>query len=397
MLIMSENFKKRFYFDNNATTAPSPYALHTIKKTLKYWGNPSSIHQNASQAKALLWEARETLSHFLNCHPLEIIFTSGASESNNQAITTWFQGLGLQALKTTQKSQRTELIISSVEHPSVFNQALFLEKQGFKVHKIPVSMDGFLDEDFLEDCLTEKTLLVSIMGANNETGVLFPLKKWIDKAHEKGALFHSDMVQLLGKQKLDLKSLDLDLASFSAHKFYSLQGCGLLFCKKGVPLKPFIHGGSQERGRRAGTENLTGITAFAELAKRGDFFLNKAQKIKSLRDSMEQRLLSSIKDIEVINSKAPRLDNTSCLFIKGVLGETLMMSLDLKGIAISVGSACSSGKTEANTTLMAMGLSFQEASNCVRISLGVENTKEEVDYLVKTLVSVVKRLRKLNF
>jgi len=390
---MNKFSKKSFYFDNNATKEPSPYALSAIKKALKNWGNPSSVHQNASQAKALIWEARENLSHFLNCHPLEIIFTSGASESNNHAVKTWFQDLS--PLQKTE-SKRKELIISSVEHPSVFNQALFLEKQGFKVYKVPVSKKGFLDEAFLEEHLTEKTLLVSIMAANNETGVLFPIKKWIDKAHEKGALFHSDMVQMLGKENIDLKSLDIDLASFSGHKFYSLQGCGLLFCKKGVPLKNLIHGGSQERNRRAGTENLSGITALGAVAKEGSKLLKKAKKIKSLRDAMEQQLLSSLKDIEVINKTAPRLNNSSCLLIKGVVGETLMMSLDLKGIAISVGSACSSGKIESNTALTGMGLSFQEAGNCIRISLGVENKKEEVDYLVKTLISSVKRLRKIK-
>lgn len=393
---MSEFSKKRIYFDNNATTAPSPYAISAVKKALKHWGNPSSAHQNAGQAKALIWEARESLSAFLNCQVLEIIFTSGASESNNQAIKALFQDLNPLQNNSHTHSNRTELIISSVEHPSVFNQGVFLEKQGFKVHKIPVSRQGCLDEEFLEKRLTEKTLLVSIMSANNETGVLFPIKKWIDKAHEKGALFHSDMVQMLGKQKIDLKSLDIDLASFSGHKFYSTQGCGLLFCKKFVPLNNLIHGGAQERKRRAGTENLTGITAFGAVAEKGGLFLKKAQKIKSLRDDMEKRLLSSLNDIEIINQEAPRLGNTSCLLIKGVLGETLMMSLDLKGIAISAGSACNSGKIESNTALTAMGLSFQEAGSCIRISLGIENTKEEIDYFVKALVSSVKRLRKLG-
>ena len=387
---MSDFSKKRFYFDNNATTAPSPYAISAVKKALKHWGNPSSVHQNASQAKALIWEARENLSTFLNCEPLEIIFTSGASESNNQAIKALFQDL------SSMDSNRTELILSSVEHPSVLNQGLFLEKQGFKVHKIPVSRKGFLDESFLEEHLTERTLLISIMGANNETGVLFPLKKWIQKAHQKGAFFHSDMVQMLGKEKIDLKNLDIDLASFSGHKFYSTQGCGLLFCKKGLPLNSLIHGGSQERNRRAGTENLTGITAFGSVAKNGKTLLKKAQKLKDLRDEMEKKVLSALKDIEIINREAPRLDNTSCLLIKGVVGETLMMSLDLKGFAISVGSACSSGKIESTSALTAMGLSFQDAGNCIRISLGVENTEEEVDYLVETLISTVKRLRHLD-
>ena len=384
---MSDVSKKRFYFDHNATTAPSPYAVSAIEKALKSWGNPSSVHQNASPAKDLLWSARESLSAFLNCHPLEIIFTSGASEANNQAIKALFLDKN--------HPERNELILSSIEHPSLMNQVPFLEKQGFKVHQIPVSRDGFLDESFLEKHLTEKTFLLSIIAASNETGVVFPLKKWIQKAHEKGALFHSDMVQILGKEKIDLKDMDIDLASFSGHKFYSVQGCGLLFCKKGVPLKSLIHGGSQERNRRAGTENLIGISALGAVAKKGELILEQAPKIQALRDDFEKRVLSALDDIEVINSKAPRLSNTSCLLIKGVVGETLMMSLDLKGIAISVGSACHSGKVSSNIALQAMGLSFQEASNCIRISMGIDNTQEELDYLLETLISTVKRLRKL--
>ena len=199
--------KNRVYLDHNATTKPRPSAIKGAEKALKHWGNPSSIHQNASKAKNLLWSARQNLSQFLNCHPLEIIFTSGASEANNQAIKSPFQNL--QKIK-----KRNELIISSVEHPSVLYTADFLSQQGFTVHKIPVSKQGFLDEDFFEKYLSEKTLLVSIMSANNETGVIFPIKKWVKKAQEKGALFHSDMVQLLGKKKIQFKRFRFGLGQF---------------------------------------------------------------------------------------------------------------------------------------------------------------------------------------
>ena len=382
--------KKRIYFDNNATTAPRISAIEGVKKALKSWGNPSSIHQNAGKAKALLWESRENLSSFLNCHPLEIIFTSGASESNNHAIKGLFQSL------EPHSDRRTELILSGVEHPSVSAVGKSLQKRGFKVHKAPVSREGFLNEVFLEKHLSEKTLLVSIMGASNEIGILFPIKKWIQKAHEKGALFHSDMVQMLGKEKIDLKKLDVDLASFSGHKFYSLQGCGLLYCKKGVPLDSFIQGGPQERNRRAGTENLTGITAFGAVAKEGEQILKAGQKLKLLRDDMEKKLLSALDDIEIIGFKAPRLNNSSYILILGVSGESLMMNLDLKGISISVGSACNSGKIETNPVLTSMGLTIEESLSCIRVSLGIENTQKEVDYFVKTLASSVQRLRSLD-
>ncbi|MCZ0931533.1 MAG: cysteine desulfurase family protein, partial [Oligoflexia bacterium] len=375
--------------DHNATTKPRPSAIEGVKKALKHWGNPSSIHQNASKAKSLLWEARQNLSHFLNCHPLEIIWTSGASESNNQAIKGLFQ-------KQKKTSQRNELIISAVEHPSILYTADFLSQQGFTVHKIPVSKQGFLDEDFFEKCLSKKTLLVSIMSANNETGVIFPIEKWVKKAQEKGALFHSDMVQILGKKRVSLKDLEIDLASFSAHKCYSLQGCGLLYCKKGVFLDSLIHGGPQERQRRAGTENLIGITAFGSVAKEGEFILKESQKLKSLRDNMEKYLLSSLEKVEIIGHKATRLDNTSCLFIADVPGETLLMNLDLKGISISVGSACGSGKMESSSVLTAMGWTQKSALSSIRVSLGIDTTKEQINYFQKTLVEAVNRLRKLE-
>ena len=381
--------KNRVYLDHNATTKARLSAIKGLKKALKHWGNPSSVHQNANKAKNLLWTARQNLSQFLNCHPLEIIFTSGASESNNQAIKSPFQNL-------RKTKQRNELIISSVEHPSVLYTADFLSQQGFKVHKIPVSKQGFLDEDFFEKCLSEKTLLVSIMSANNETGVIFPIEKWVKKVRSAGALFHSDMVQVLGKKKLNLKELDIDLASFSAHKCYSLQGCGILYCKKGLELNNLIHGGPQERQRRAGTENLTGITAFGEVAKEGDFIIKKNHQLKTLRDNMEKQLLSQLKKVEVIGGQAPRIDNTSCLCISNVPGETLLINLDLKGISISVGSACGSGKMESSSVLTAMGWTQKEALSSIRISLGIETTKEQINYFQKTLVESVNRLRNLE-
>ncbi|MCY4321143.1 MAG: cysteine desulfurase family protein [Bdellovibrionaceae bacterium] len=379
--------KNRIYLDHNATTEPRFSAKKAVKKALNYWGNPSSIHQDASKAKNLLWSARQNLSHFLNCHPLEIIFTSGASESNNYAIKGLFQ---------VQNKTRNELIISSVEHPSVLYTADFLSQKGFKVHKIPVSKQGFLDEAFFEKHLSEKTLLVSIMSANNETGVIFPIEKWVKKIHEKGALFHSDMVQFLGKRKVDLKKLEIDLASFSAHKCYSLQGCGILYCKKGIMLESLIHGGPQERQRRAGTENLTGIVAFGSVAKEGDIILKKTQKLKSLRDNMEKYILSHLKKVEIIGHKALRLDNTSCLCISGIHGETLLMNLDLKGISVSVGSACGSGKLKSSSVLTAMGFTQKEAFSSIRISLGIETTKEQIEYFQKALVESVNRLRNLE-
>jgi len=384
---MFNSLSNRIYLDHNATTPPRPSALKGAKKAMEFWGNPSSIHQNASKAKALLWEARQNLSYFLNCHPLEIIFTSGASESNNHAIKGVF---------TKIKDQRNELIISSVEHPSVLSVANFLSQQGVKVHKIPVSRQGVLDESFFNKCLGEKTLLVSIMAANNETGILFPMENLVEKTHKKGGLFHSDMTQRLGKIPVSLKELDVDLASFSAHKCYGLKGCGLLFCRKGVILENLIHGGPQERQRRAGTENIPGISAFGAIAEERDEILRASQKVTNLRDKMEDEILSSLSDVQVIGSQVQRLGNTSCLHISGIEGETLLINLDLEGISVSVGSACGSGKVEASSSLTAMGWTESEARSTVRVSLGLETTKKQLERFTKSLTSCVNRLRDLN-
>lgn len=378
--------KTRVYLDYNATTAPRSSAIKGAKKAIKCWGNPSSVHQNASSSKALLWSARQSVSRFLACHPMEIIFTSGASESNNHAIKGLFQ---------KPQTDRNELIISSVEHPSVMAVAELLIQQGVTVHKIPCSKQGFLDEDFFEKHLSEKTLLVSVMMANNVTGVIFSIQNLIQKAHKKGALFHSDMVQMLGKEQIDLMKLQVDLASFSAHKCYGLKGCGVLYCKKACSLDSLILGGPQERQRRAGTENLTGISALGSVLEEGDVILRENKKLKSLRDEMEQEICASIPNVQVIGSETKRLDNTSCLLIAGIEGETLLMNLDLKGISISVGSACGSGKIESNQVLTAMGWSEKEARSAVRVSLGLDTKKKHLIYFQKHLKEIVNRLRRL--
>ncbi len=376
----------RVYLDYNATTPPRPSALKGAKKAMECWGNPSSIHQSAAPAKALLWSARQNLGKFLNCHPLEIIFTSGASESNNHALKGLFAQIN---------GQRNELIISAAEHPSILSVADFLSRQGIKTHKIPVSRQGALDMEYFEKSLSEKTLLVSVMAANNETGILFPIKKLAKKAREKGAFFHSDMTQRLGKLPVDLKDLEADLASFSAHKCYSLKGCGILYCRKGGHLENLIHGGPQERQRRAGTENLPGIAGFGAVAEEKDEILKASHKLKALRDNMESEILSSLSGVQVIGSAVQRLNNTSCLQISGVEGETLLINLDLEGISVSVGSACGSGKTDPSSVLMAMGWTEEEARGSVRVSLGLETTKEQLEYFQKKLISSVNRLRSL--
>ena len=382
----------RIYLDYNSTTPLWPEAVNGAKKAFIEWGNPSSIHQTASGAKTLLWESRQYIAKLLFCHPLELVFTSGASESNNQA----FKGLCLKAAS----GKRNEVILSSVEHPSLLSVGDFIRKQGFKVHYVPVSKEGQLDEEYFEKHLSEKTLLVSVMLANNETGVIYPIKKLAEKAKQKGAFFHSDMVQGLGKIPVNLKDFGVDMASFSGHKFYSLKGCGLLYCKKDVPLESLIQGGAQERSRRAGTENLPGIAAFGSVAKtfleREEEMLEKNRHIEKLRDEMEEQLRNQISDLKVVAGQVQRLPNTSCLYIPGLQGETLLINLDLKGFSLSAGSACNSGKLSASSVLTAMGFSEAEARSCLRVSLGFDTSSEHIKAFVKALKQTVVKLRSLK-
>ena len=321
----------------------------------------------------------------MNCHPLEIIFTAGASEANNQALK------GLFPLK----EGRNEIILSAVEHPSVQAPALWLSRHGARVHTVPVSREGFLDEVFFEKVLSEKTCLVSIMRAHNETGVLFPIKRLAQKARLHGALFHSDLVQALGKEPLDMKSLGVDMASFSAHKVYGLKGCGALYCRKGLVLESLIHGGGQERGRRAGTENLPAIAAFGAALEGADEPVQKARELKPLRDRLEEAVLSALSGVRVVGLKAPRLPNTSCFLFSGVEGEVLLMNLDLKGFSVSAGSACHSGKITASPALLAMGWTAEEARASLRVSLGRGVKKRDIDLFSQTLTETVRRLRSL--
>ena len=370
--------------DNNSTTKPRSSALKELKMALKLWGNPSSVHKHGALAKSKLWASRLALSKFLGCEPLELIFSSGASESNNHILKSLMM-----------EDEKKELIISSVEHPSILEVARYLEKKGIKVLRIPVSKEGELDMEFFDKALSENTKLVSIIAANNETGIRYPLETLIEKTHKKGALFHSDMVQALGKFPFHLHRLGLDFASFSAHKFYAFKGAGLTYSKKGSPLSSLLHGGPQENGRRAGTENLLSIASFGAMAKEGEKILKEYEEIEKLRDDMEDKILNSLESVQVVGKKVKRISNTS-LMLLGVDSETLMIGLDLKGFSVSVGSACGSGKISMNSTLKAMGFSEKEARGSLRVSLDSRVKKKDLDKFVKALTESVKHLRSMK-
>lgn len=378
---------KTIYLDHNATAPVHAEVLEKLPVWAQSWGNPSSVHQASREPKAIIRDARKNLAEYFKVHPLELIFTAGGSESNNLAIKGVYFAL--------QKLGRTHFITSSVEHPSIMKAFEFLETLGATVDYIPVDKNANLDLKFYEEKLSEKTALVSVMLANNETGAIHPIEEMCKLAHSQGALFHTDAVQALGKIDVDLEKLGVDLASFSAHKFYSLRGTGILYQKRGTPLVSLIGGGGQERGRRAGTENTLSIASLGHMITKKDLIKTENERIRKLRDEMEARILGSISDVSIIQNPN-RVPNTSSLFIDGVDGETLLMNLDMHGICVSTGAACSSGSQEPSAVLRAMGFTRKEAQSSLRLSLGWGNNAEQIEYFLEVLKKVVARVRQFN-
>jgi cysteine desulfurase len=382
---------KFIYLDHNATTPLHPEIQEFLSESLSIFGNPSSIHWAGRRAKTLVREARQSLSEFLQVSPLELIFTSGASEANNAVIKSHFF-----------HSSRKHFMCSAVEHPSVMKTLRYIESLGAHLDVIPVNRRGELDLNFYEAKLSDKTALVSVMLANNETGTIFPIQQMARMAKAKGAAFHTDAVQALGKLVFNLNDLGVDSASFSGHKFYSLKGSGLLYARKGSLQVPLIHGGAQERFRRGGTENLLGLASFGEVArltleKGGSHYLqHKISEIEKLRDHLQSRILMEIEGAKITAGESPRLANTLSLTLDGVDGETLLMNLDIKGYAVSTGAACSSGNPEPSPVLLAMGLERSEAQHSLRLSLGWENTLDEIDKFLEDLKMSVARIREIS-
>lgn len=374
----------RIYLDHNATTPLAPEVKKNLSRWAELFGNPSSIHWGGRGPKTAMRDARRALATMIGADPLEIVFTSGGSEANNLAIKGVFYSL---------PRERNHYLLSSVEHPSVTEAMQFLRRQGAEVEVFDVGPHGALDLERFKSKLRPSTALVSCMLANNETGAVFPVRKMAKLAHEAGALFHSDCVQALGKLSFDVRAMGVDLASFSGHKFYSLKGAGALYARKGLVLEPLIHGGGQERHRRAGTENVLAIAALGHMALHAGDVRAKGEALARLRDCFEAQVLARIGGVHINSKDVQRLPNTSSLVIEGVEGETLLMNLDMEGFAVSTGAACSSGSPEPSPTLLAMGITRREAQSSLRVSFGWENTEADVDEFIETLVRVVARQR----
>ena len=386
-----ESQKRIIYLDNNATTRPDPDLLHGLVQLIQNdqlpWGNASSIHSQSRDSKNTLRETRRLFAEIFHCQATELIFNSGASEGNNTVLKSVWQSLG---------QVRKEFLISKVEHPSVIKAAEYIRSFGAVIKWIPVNRKGQIDLEFIKNNISDQTALVSVMFANNETGSLFPISSISEIVKPFGALLHVDCVQALGKEKLNLQELKIDYATFSGHKFYALQGCGILFVRRGSPLVNLIHGGGQERGRRGGTENILSLWSLQRMLPLLKQLETKNNEIRKLRDYFEMNIQNKISKVTITAVEGHRLANTSSLVINDVDGETLLMSLDLKGFAVSTGAACSSGNPEPSPVLLSMGLSRDEAQSSLRVSLGWHTTLEEMDSFILSLVEVVKRIRKIK-
>ncbi len=373
----------RFYFDHNATTPVAREVLEALVPALgEVYGNASSIHYYGQAAKQRLEMARRQTATLLHCDAREIVFVSGGTEADNLAI------FGVTRLA---RGSRKHVITSAIEHPAVLNTCAELEREGVDVTYLPVGPDGAVDPDDVRRALRPETVLVSIMHANNETGVLQPVQELAAIAHEGGALFHADGVQAAGKIAVDVRELGVDLYSISGHKLYAPKGIGALYVKRDTKLQPLLYGGRHERERRAGTENVPGAVALGCAAVR-----QPAGELGRLRDRLERGILESVPDSGVNGANSARVPNTTNIYIDGIEGEPMVISLDLKGFAISSGSACSSGAVEPSHVLLAMGLRAERARSSLRFSLGESNTEEQVDALIDAVAESAAQLRRLS-
>ncbi|MDP6905050.1 MAG: cysteine desulfurase NifS [Verrucomicrobiota bacterium] len=374
-----------YYLDNNATTRVAPEVVEAMLPYLtEQWGNPSSAYTFGKKAGHAVAEAREKVAALINANPREIIFTSCGTESNNAAINS--------AL-TSQPGKR-HVITTVVEHSANIQFGQTLEKRGCEVTWIPVDRAGQLDVHEIHEAIREDTAIVSVMLANNETGVIYPVEEIAAICRAKGVLFHTDAVQTPGKLKLDVKAMEVDFLSLSAHKLHAPKGIGMLYVRKGVSFQPYVMGGGQEQGRRGGTENVANMVAFGKAAEIAMASIEEnLDRIRALRDRMEEGIISSIEGVTRNGAKEPRLANTSNLSFTNCEAEAILLLLDREGICASSGSACTTGSMAPSHVLTAMGLTPELAMSAVRLSLSKYSTDEEVDHLLAKMPEIVAKLR----
>ena len=377
------------YLDYNSTTPVDPEVLAAMLPYLREnFGNASSIHSAGQTARAAVDRARESVAGLIGAKPAEIVFTSGGTEADNLAI------FGTVAAST---AARKNIISTAIEHHAVLNACQALEKQGIAVTFVPVGQGGIVDPDDIRDALRPETILISVMHTNNELGTIQPIEQVGRIAAEADVYFHCDAVQAAGKLPLDVNRLGVDLLSISAHKIYGPKGAGALFVRSGTALEPQFHGGHHERNRRPGTENVPGIVGLgkaAGLARQN--LAADTERLTAYRDRLENALLAVIPSVRVNGDRTRRVGNTTNLTFTGAGGEALLIALDLQGIAVSTGAACSSGAVEPSHVLLAAGLSPEEARSSLRFSLGRPTTAEEINQAIEVIPAVVERLRSIS-
>lgn len=378
---------RKVYVDHNATTPIHPEVLDAMLPFLKdMYGNASSIHWAGRGCRKALDTAREQVAEFLGVHPLEIVFTGSGSEANNYAI---------KGSSRTLKKKGSHIIASTVEHPAVLEPLKYLEKRdGARVTYLPVDDKGIISLDELKEAITDDTILITMMYGNNETGTVFPINEIANIAKERGIRVHCDAIQAAGKIPLKPEKMNVDMLSISGHKLYAPKGVGALYIKKGVKADRLIHGGHQERGRRAGTENIAGIVALGKACEIAARDLDaEAEHCAKLRDKLQKGLFERIEEVKLNGHPSERLPNTLNASFKYIEGEAILINLDMQGIAASSGSACTSGSLDPSHVLIAMGIPHEIAHGSIRFSMGRDNTEEDIDYILDEVPPIIEKLR----
>jgi cysteine desulfurase len=382
-------YVKRIYMDNNATTAVRPEVLEAMLPFYReQFGNPSSVHWAGRAVAGAVEKAREQVARLINCSPAEVVFLSCGSEGDNMAIKGTADAL---------RDKGNHIITTAVEHPAVLETCKFMEKQGYRVTYLPVDRDGMLDLGELEAAITDQTILISVMWANNETGNLYPIEEIGAIARKYKVRFHTDAVQAVGKVPVDVQKANVDLLVLSGHKLGAPKGVGAIYIRRGTKMTPLLHGGHQERNRRAGTHNvaaLVGLGLACELA--GAEMDATMARVRRLREKLEQGIMNVIPDVKLNGHPTQRLPNTLNISFAYIEGESLLLNFDMKGVAASSGSACTSGSLEPSHVMGAMCVEVTLAHSSTRFSLGRDNTEEDVDYVLEILPPIVQRLREMS-
>lgn len=380
---------KTIYLDNAATTKTAPEVVDAMLPYFtEFYGNPSSVYSFSNAAKEVVLKAREEIASFINVKPEEIYFTAGGTESDNWA---------LKATAEAYEKKGKHIITTKIEHHAILHTCEYLEKKGFEITYIDVDENGVVKVDELKKAIREDTILISVMFANNEIGTIQPIKEIGAIAKEHGVLFHTDAVQAFGQMPIDAQDMNIDMLSASGHKLNGPKGIGFLYIRTGIKNRSFIHGGQQERARRAGTENVTGIAGLMAAVKRAKRIMNEKMAYEEkLRDYLMDRIANEIPYCRLNGHKTRRLANNVNFSFRFIEGEALLLSLDAKGICASSGSACTSGSLDPSHVLLAIGLPHEIAHGSLRLTLSEETTKEEIDYVADTLKEIVERLRGMS-